>query len=187
MYPPENERLAERIARQGVVMSEFSFGTPPLPGNFPRRNRIISGLSRAVVVVEAAARSGSLITARLALEQGRDVYAVPGQAGAATAQGTNQLIRDGAKLVETADDILEEFGVLPAAVAVPEDAAVEQKDNGDDVRKRVLSLLSSEPLYIDEVIQKSAQPAAVVHRRLIELQLAGVVREIEGKRFVRVK
>ena len=186
VYPPENKVLAERIALQGALITEFPLDTPPLAGNFPRRNRIISGLSRAIVVVEAAARSGSLITANLALEQGRDVFAVPGQAGSATAQGTNQLIKDGAKLVETADDIWEELG-MTAAAPQPEEVASGAVDAGlDDVSRQVLAKLSHTPLYIDTVIQLSAHPAAVVYQRLLELQLRGLVKEVEGKRFVRV-
>ncbi|MCP4650594.1 MAG: DNA-protecting protein DprA [PVC group bacterium] len=109
VYPKENTKLFEQISRQGVVISEFSLQTLPQKCNFPRRNRIISGLSKAVVVVEAAQRSGSLITANLALDQGRDVYAVPGIAGSIYAQGTNKLIKEGARLVENAEDVLESF------------------------------------------------------------------------------
>ncbi|MFH2137970.1 MAG: DNA-processing protein DprA [Candidatus Omnitrophota bacterium] len=109
VYPPENQGLFEKIAKQGAVISEFSLQSSPVKSNFPRRNRIISGLSKAVVVVEAMRQSGSLITADFALEQGREVYAVPGAANSLNAQGTNKLIKEGAKLVENAQDILEEF------------------------------------------------------------------------------
>ncbi|HYM21868.1 MAG TPA: DNA-processing protein DprA, partial [Vicinamibacterales bacterium] len=117
IYPPEHEALAREIAQEGAVISELVAGTPPLPQFFPLRNRIISGLSRAVVVVEAGEKSGSLITARAALEQGRDVLAVPGNVLSGRNRGNHALLRDGAKIVESADDILEELGMLPGRPA----------------------------------------------------------------------
>src|SRR5439155_25182702 len=117
MYPPENARLADRIVESGgAIVSEFPMGTRPDPGHFPRRNRVIAGWSRAVVVVEAQMRSGALSTARAALEEGRDVFAVPGHPSQPTAAGTNQLIRDGAPLVRDAADVLSELGLSPSLV-----------------------------------------------------------------------
>ncbi len=193
MYPPENKALAKAIARNGAVVSEFCLHTAPLKGNFPRRNRIISGLSRAVVVVEAARRSGSLITADLALSQGREVYAVPGTANSLNAQGTNNLIKNGAKLVENVDDILEEL-VVPASGTekmIGTSASEEEKGGpgGQLCRSeagcRILELLSSEPLHIDVLITKSMLTPASVYQGILELQLQGLAQEIEGKKFVK--
>ncbi len=117
IYPPENESLAEKIAESGAVISEFPLNTPPLRENFPRRNRIVSGLARGVLVVEAAERSGALITADLALDQGKDVFAVPGKVDSPTSLGANHLIKQGAKLVNSIEDILEEYGLSPESMA----------------------------------------------------------------------
>ena len=118
VYPRANKDLAHRIARHGLLVSEYPLGTPPLPANFPKRNRIISGLSQGTLVVEAALQSGSLITARMAAEQGRDVFAIPGSIHAPQSRGCHALLRQGAKLVESAEDVLEELR-LPAAAPAP--------------------------------------------------------------------
>ena len=118
VYPAANRALAQRLAESGGLVSEFALGTPPLPANFPRRNRVISGLSRGVLVVEATLASGSLITARFAAEQGRDVLAIPGSIHSPFSKGSHRLIKDGAKLVETVQDVLEELGVSAAATVI---------------------------------------------------------------------
>ena len=185
LYPPENKILYAEILRKGAVISEFPLCMKPLPVNFPRRNRIISGLSRAIVVVEAARRSGSLITAGLALSQGRDVYAMPGTANAVNAQGTNKLIKEGAKLVENADDVLEELVV--AGEKIPDKALpsnLSERGTGT-FADRLLELLSEEPMHIDCLIKASNMDSACVYKNLLELQLKGMVKEIEGKRFVK--
>jgi DNA processing protein len=179
MYPPENARLADQIAaRGGAVVSEFPFGSAPLPDNFPRRNRVIAGWSRCTVVVEAAERSGALVTARCALDEGRDVLAVPGHPSHRGSAGTNQLIRDGAVLVRGAGDVLLELG-LPAAA--PGGAAAEA-----EVADRVLgSLRRDVPSSLDEIQVRSGWSTPELLARLAELELEGRVRRLPGATFVR--
>ncbi len=182
IYPPENRRLFEEITAHGAVISEFPLSTRPEGANFPRRNRIISGLSLGVVVVQASSRSGSLITARLALEQNRDVFAVPGNVGIAGSQGTNRLIKEGAKLVESAHDILEEIlprfqhDVLLAAEVKPPLA------EGED---RVYCLLGDDPMHIDSIIARTGMGASRASAILLQLELKGLVQQLPGKRFCR--
>jgi DNA processing protein len=173
-YPPENEGLAAAIAERGAVVSEFPLGTAPYPANFPRRNRIIAGLSRAVVVVEAAERSGALVTARAALEEGRDVFAVPGHPSQPASAGCNQLIRDGALLVRGAPDVAQEIGLqLPVAPAPPP---------GDDVLR---ALRDDVPSSLEELGRKSGLETPALLVRLTELELADKVRRLPGALFVR--
>ena len=182
VYPTENRRLFEEIVRSGAVISEFPLSTPPEGVNFPRRNRIISGLSLGVAVVQASSRSGSLITARLALEQNRDVFAVPGNVGMAGSRGTNQLIKQGAKLVESAEDILEE--VLPRfqhRELEPED----QELSLEGEEERVFCLLEDEPVHIDSIISQTGMGASRVSTVLLQLELKGLVQQLSGKRFVK--
>jgi len=175
IYPPEHAPLADAIAASGVLVSELAPGTPPLPMFFPRRNRIISGLSRAVVVIEAGERSGSLITARLALEQGREVLAVPGNVLSGRNRGAHGLLRDGAKIVESADDILEELGMAPGAPPVP----VRETDP-------VLACLApGEPSDLDAISERTGLSATRLLARLFELELQGAVSRVGGGRFVR--
>ena len=172
-YPPENERLAGRIASAGAVVSEFALGTPPLPEHFPRRNRVIAGWSRAVVVVEAAARSGALNTARCAADEGRDVLAVPGHPTQPASAGANQLIRDGAGLVRSAIDVAQELGIEPPAIAgAPTD--------------RLLGALSGDaPATLEELRDRSGLETGALLARLTDLELRDVVRRLPGPLFVR--
>lgn len=177
VYPAEHRGLTGEIAATGTVVTEFPPGSAPEPWHFPRRNRIISGLSRAVVVVEAGERSGSLITARAALEQGRDVLAVPGNVLTGRNRGTHALLRDGAKIVEDVTDILEELGLGPGAPA-----AASRQGRGD----RLLACLPvGEPLGLDEISERSGLLTPKLLPRLFELELLGLVRRAGGGRFVR--
>jgi DNA processing protein len=195
VYPSEHTPLARDIETDGAVISELVPGTPPLPMFFPRRNRIISGLSRAVVVIEAGDKSGSLITARCALEQGRDVLAVPGNVLSGRNRGAHGLLRDGAKIVESADDILEELGMAagvrpPGASGVrPPDAAAERSLTGQLTRNPdpVLECLTpGEPDDLDAISERSGLNSSRLLPRLFELELQGLVRRVGGGRFVRI-
>ena len=182
VYPPENRRLFEEIIAHGAVVSEFPLSTPPDGVNFPRRNRVISGLSLGVVVVQANARSGSLITARLALEQNRDVFAVPGNVGMAGSRGTNRLIKQGAKLIESAEDILEE--ILPRFQhQVPE--SKDRKPSLEEKEERVYQLLENDPVHIDSIIALTGMSASHVSAILLQLELKGLVQQLSGKQFVK--
>ena len=190
-YPKENAELQERIAGEGLLVSEFPLSTGPQASHFPRRNRIISGLSRGVLVVEAAPRSGSLITARLAGEQGREVFAVPGSPLDPRAQGANRLIRDGAILVQSAEDILEAFESLSwKPLADPSEElfaglpkAPVSHDELELARPKVRHLLSHTPMPVDEIVRHSELTAASVLTILLELELAGVAVRHPGNRI----
>jgi len=184
-YPVEHTQLYQRISEKGAVISEFSLGTRPMAFNFPARNRLISGLSLGVVVVEATEKSGSLITAALALEQGREVFAVPGEVGASRSRGAHRLIRQGAKLVETVDDIMEE--IAPQLSAHRGNAASAPKRTlpqhlGDEFQK-IFDLFQERSLQIDEVIEKSGFSPSRVSEILLELELHGYVKQLPGKKF----
>jgi DNA processing protein len=176
VYPAEHESLARAIETRGAVVSELSPGTPPQKRFFPLRNRLMSGLSRAVLVVEAGEKSGSLITARCALEQGREVLAVPGNVLSGRNRGGHALLRDGAKIVESSDDILEELGVSasgrPGAPG-PEDAVLR-------------SLPAGESCDLDAISERTGLRSARLLPRLFELEMQGLVRRVGGGRFVRV-
>lgn len=178
VYPAEHTPLAGEIAGSGAVISEFAPGTQPLPRFFPRRNRVISGLSRAVIVIEAGEKSGSLITARCALEQGRDVLAVPGTVLSGRSKGSNALIRDGARLVESVDDVLEELGWAKAALS----ECTEVHTADDPV---LAALTGGDPCDLDQISAVSGLPAATLLVRLCELELSGQVRRLPGGQFVR--
>lgn len=186
IYPARNAALARRIAEQGAIVSEFPLGTPPLAHNFPRRNRLIAGLTRGVLVVEAALGSGSLITARLAGEQGREVFAVPGSIHSPLAKGCHRLIRDGAKLVETAEDILEELSpcISHAAVHQPEPlpGAASSNSEGD----RVLAALGHDPADIDTLALRCGLTADALYAILLPMELDGLVARLPGGRFQRL-
>jgi len=183
IYPSENRNLFHQIIEQGAVLSEFPMGSPPEAGHFPRRNRIISGLSIGVVIVQASGESGSLITAGYALEQGREVFAVPGNIGAEGSRGTNQLIKEGAKLVESSEDILEE--VLPQWRREGETA----QKGGDAVlalteaEKCLYGLLDETPLHIDALIRESQLDPGSVSSLLLNLELKGLISQWPGKCF----
>jgi DNA processing protein len=183
IYPREHTALAREISSTGAVISELAPGTPPQPYFFPLRNRIISGLSRAVVVIEAHEKSGSLITARSALDQGREVLAVPGNVLNGRNRGGHALLRDGAKIVESADDILEELGFAP--VRVPNSNRTPDA-RGDTAIDPVLNcLVPGEPCDLDAIAERSGLAVGRLLPRLFELELQGLVRRAGGGRFVR--
>jgi DNA processing protein len=180
IYPSEHQALAAAIDASGAVVSELVPGTAPQPRFFPLRNRIISGLSRAVVVIEASETSGSLITARWALDQGRDVLAVPGNVLTGRSRGGHALLKDGAKIVECADDILEELGMAPAVTAAAKAVSGRRSDPILDC------LIPGEASDLDEISEKSGLRTHCLLPRLFELELQGLVRRIGGGRFMRV-
>lgn len=186
VYPSRHHDLAHRIAEQGALVSEFVLGTPPLPDHFPRRNRIISGLSLGTLVVEAAQRSGSLITARMAGDQGREVFAIPGSIHNPLARGCHVLIRQGAKLVETANDILEELGPLMQSLTPVIMASATRNDcTGPSVEvnvetEKLIACLGFEPTSIDRLIERSGLTAEAVSSILLMLELQGQVISTAG-------
>ncbi|HKM39572.1 MAG TPA: DNA-processing protein DprA [bacterium] len=184
IYPPENKQLYKQVAKSGAVITEFPLGTRPEPGHFPRRNRIISGLSQAIIVVEAAATSGSLITADFALEQGRDVFAVPGPVTSALSKGTNNLIVQGARLARTAADVIEELGLTPKQTTTenytgPQLTALE---------KQVYACFAegTASAHIDQLVQQSRLTVQEVTAILMMLELKGLIRQMPGKMFFRI-
>jgi DNA processing protein len=179
IYPREHAALAAQIDERGAVISELVPGTPPTPFFFPLRNRIISGLSRAVVVVEANEKSGSLITARSALDQGRDVLAVPGNILTGRNRGAHALLRDGAKIVESADDILEEVGLYDRKLAKVRTPAAASEP-------LLACLMPGEPCDLDAIAERSGLAAPALLPRLFELELQGDVARVGGGRFVRI-
>jgi DNA processing protein len=185
VYPPEHTALASDMLARGAVISEFVPGTPPQAFFFPQRNRIISGLARAVVVIEAGEKSGSLITARAALDQGRDVLAVPGNVLTGRNRGAHGLLRDGAKIVETADDILEELN-LSVGVNLTAMPPASESANAPRVDSVLASLTLGEPCDLDEIAARSGLNSARLLPRLFELEVQGLVRRAGGGRFVRI-
>lgn len=188
VYPRENTGLYDGIRERGCILSEMPLGVEPRARHFPRRNRIISGLSLGVLVVEAAIRSGSLITARLAGEQGRDVFAVPGSPLDPRCRGPNNLIRNGAKLTESADDILSELrfpDVRPPAPSLV-DPPVPVGSVPDTLPGRILALLGAAPVAVDAIIRDTAESAGLVRAALLELELAGEIERQPGDLIVRI-
>jgi DNA processing protein len=181
VYPASNRELMKEIRSRGVVVSEFALRTPAIAHNFPRRNRIIAGLARGVLVVEAALRSGSLITARLAAEAGREVFAIPGSIHSPLARGCHRLIRDGAKLVESAQDVLEELG-LAAGSAAPLASLQDASLHPD-----LLALLGHDPVDLDRLVERSGRSAGELSGALLELELAQYVERLPGNRYQRLR
>ncbi len=196
IYPSENKKLYQEIAKTGAVITEYENDFEPLPRNFPARNRIISGLSLGVIIVEAAKNSGALITADFAAEQGRTVFAVPGKISSTTSSGTNYLIKDGARLVQSVDDVMEELNLAEITPVSGED-----KDKIDERRekktkayiynsltedeKKVYKILSDEPIYIDDIFNKATLGPAEASKAILSLQLKSLIKELPGKQFVR--
>ncbi len=191
IYPEENRNLYRKIGENGAVVSEYPFGTPPEPRNFPIRNRIISGLALGTVIVEATQKSGSLITANFALEQGREVFAVPGSINSLRSSGTHKLIKQGAKLVECAEDIVEELrpsiklspkpaskaAITPRSQAASLDLSPEEKN--------VLEMVEEYPQHIDELVRRGNLPVQTINSILLHLELKCLVHQLPGKLFVR--
>jgi len=193
VYPRQHRDLAHRIAQHGLILSEYPLGTPPLAPNFPRRNRLISGLSQATLVVEAALQSGSLITAKQALEQGRDVMAIPGSIHSAQSKGCHALIKQGAKLVESAQDVLEELR-LPAALAQTSldlntsdapDSDQADASSADVDERALLRALGHDPVGLDALQARCGWPTAQLQAQLLELELMGQVSRLPGGLFQR--
>ena len=180
VYPPDHATLAREVAANGALVSEYPIGTTPEPGNFPARNRIISGMTRATLVIEAGERSGALITANFAVEQGRDVWAVPGSVFAANCLGTNRLIQQGAKLVVDANDVLEELNVA----SVEQQLEFRALTSDDPVERSLLAILTREPVHIDEIVRQVDLPAGAVSGALALLELKGIARHVGGMQYV---
>ncbi len=192
IYPPENKELYERIGRCGVLISEMAPGFTPRARDFPRRNRIVSGISYGTLIVEAAKRSGSLITARMAREQNREVFAVPGSPADPRASGTNSLIKQGAALACSASDILDILSPIAGDLFMPPPASLEERDIEEkaiaaplapNAHNKIIELLGTAPVEMDEIIRLSGEPAASVHGVLLELELAGRI-EYHGRQMV---
>ena len=193
VYPARHHTLAQRIARQGLLLSEFPLGTAALAHHFPKRNRIIAGLSQGTLVVEAALKSGSLITARLAAEQGREVFAIPGSIHAPQVRGCHALIRQGATLVETVHDILQELPPQERPSAMPQPstapttmAPTERTAVTDDAQDPLLCALGWDPMGLDALQARTGMDTATLQARLLEYELAGAVARLTGGRFQRL-
>lgn len=182
-YPAEHDMLYQRIGENGAVVSELPIGTRPMAFNFPARNRLISGLSLGVVVVEATEKSGSLITATLAVEQGREVFAVPGEVGSSRSRGAHRLIRQGAKLVEGVDDIIEEIApqLLDRTSSATQRAPRVLPQTASDAARTIFALLQENTLQVDQVIERTGISAAHVLETLLDLELQGLLRQLPGK------
>jgi DNA processing protein len=183
IYPPENKTLYRNLVLNGCAISEFFLKEKPEPKYFPRRNRIISGLSLGVLVVEAGEKSGALLTAQHALDQGREVFAVPGNINSRTSKGTNRIIRDGAKLVTSAEDVLEELKFLvPSSRPVDENRITPHLEG---VQKKIYDILSNQPIQLDKIVKRAQMPVSSALEILLELELNGLVRQLSGKMFVK--
>ncbi len=182
VYPVRHTALAQRIAADGLLVSEFAIGTPPLAQNFPQRNRIIAGLARGTLVVEATLRSGSLITARLASEAGRDVFAIPGSIHSPQSRGCHALIKQGAKLVECAEDVLEELQFAAPPGRAPTAAEPAAESTGDPL----LDALGFDPVSLDALVARTGESPATLGARLLELELSGDVARLPGQLFQRI-
>lgn len=184
VYPARHRQLAHRIAQQGLLVSELPLGTPPLTQNFPKRNRIIAGLTRGTLVVEAALQSGSLITARMAVEQNKEVFAIPGSIHAPQSRGCHALIRQGAKLVETVQDIFEDLDLRTESAPARHGAPSARMDA--DADSPMLDALGHDPVSLDALVARTGWPAAQLQAQLLELELSGVVARLPGGLFQRI-
>ena len=182
IYPPQNRRLAARIIEQGALISEYPIGVPPDGPHFPARNRIISGLSRGVLVIEAPRRSGALITSSFALDQGRDVYAVPGSAMSRQSEGCHELIRSGASLVTSADHILEDLNVTASQSAVQSRMVLPETD----AEKLLLACIGAEPRHINELSMDTGIPIHEANGTLLTMELKGLIRQSGAQHYVRL-
>ncbi len=180
VYPPENRSLAAQIAEQGALVTEYPLGTPPESSNFPPRNRIISGLTLGTIVVEAGKRSGALITAAYALDQGRDVFAVPGNIYNRGSKGTNQLIRDGAHPVTDVRDVLESLNLN----MLSDHQAAREILPANELEGKLLQYVSAEPTHVDQISQESELPVATISSALALMELKGMVRQAGGMKYV---
>ena len=185
VYPAAHRELAHRITAEGALVSEFALGTPPRREHFPQRNRLISGFSLGVLVVEAALKSGSLITARLAAEQGREVFAIPGSIHSPLARGCHALIRQGAKLVETAQDVLEELGALAHFVGNPVPASASPM-TPDPAQQSLLDIIGHDPIEIDTLIVRSGLTAGALSSMLLHMELRGLIETRPGGKVQRM-
>ena len=183
IYPPEHRALAEQMMSRGAIISDYAVGTPPEAANFPPRNRIISGLSMAVIVIEAGETSGALITAEFAAEQGREVFAVPGNILAPQSKGTNRLIQQGARPLVDARDVLDVLNLT----RVPEQRAARKILPIDETEAQLLSALGDEPLHVDEIRNQTGLPVEKVSAALVMMELKGMVRHVGGMQYVIVR
>ena len=181
VYPRRNLALAHRIAEQGLILSEFALGRPPLPQHFPMRNRIIAGLAHGTLVVEAALQSGSLSTARMTIEAGREVFAIPGSIHSPNSRGCHALLKQGAKLVESAQDILEE--IRPSGAAL---RPAEERPASSATSDTVLNALGFDPVALDSLVARTGWSASALNIRLLELELDGQVARLPGQLFQRI-
>ena len=189
VYPAQHRNLAHRICEHGLILSEYPLGTPPLSPNFPRRNRIIAGLSRGTLVVEAALKSGSLITARLASEQGKDVFAIPGSIHSPMARGCHELIKQGAKLVENAQDILEEWGMESAENApllIAAHACPAGREDTFDTESSLEQALGHDPVGLDALMARTGLDTANLQAQLMAMELQGTLARLPGGLFQRI-
>ena len=180
IYPPENRELFNKICRNGAVVTEFPVSTPPDAVNFPNRNRIISGLSLGVVIVEAGVKSGSLITAKFAVSQGKKVFAVPGQIGSVGSKGTNRLIKEGARVVTSASDIIETLNLTQATAYISAKTIMPEGEN----EKKIASLLSFEPIHIDELVRASGLDTAAANSTLVIMEMKGMIKNLGGMYYI---
>jgi DNA processing protein len=181
IYPKENKRLAEEIVEKGCLVSEFSLKEPPFKENFPRRNRIISGISRGVLVIEAAEKSGALITAHLACEQNREVFALPGKVNSSLSRGTHLLIKEGAKLVDRVGDILEELNLNWEEIRKEENLSLNPQE------REIFDIITEDGRYLEEIILESKKSMEKVNKIILDLQLKGLIKELKPSYFARVK
>lgn len=186
VYPKSNGKLFDQMVHEGAVLSEFPMGTAPEPRNFPIRNRVISGLARGVAVIEATRKSGSLITAALALEQNREIFAVPGSIDSFKSTGTHWLIKQGAKLIESADDILDELWFLKQSTGMKKEREpLLPKGKMDGVERTLYDIIGNYPIHIDQIARTGAMDAGQVAMILLKMELNGTIRQLPGKMYIR--